>query len=282
MSEKSTRALRSILTAPRQKNPPCTAYYGHLEMLEVLFRYLLIISVSIAGIANFYKNAWPDPAYYDINLLEPPIQSETDREPFVIEANQLRYTINPQFDYELYGVVVSYSDADGFTNIWHHKRWQDFINVRDLCVIWGKNVESGVYKNMKFHSDSWTCWAAWPDQATGAAFTMNALSNNHIVTNDDHVKKVLMQAEPGDLIHLKGMLAEYVNHAGGYTRGTSTTRNDTGQGACETIYVDDFKIVKQANPGMHKLAKTFNWLSLFSFIGFIVCFLTTPPKPRYH
>ena len=250
-------------------------------MTEQIFKYLCIISALLASIAHFYKDDWPEPDYYDLSLLEPPQQTDTDREPFAIEANKLRYTINPKFDYELHGVVVSYSDADGFTNIWHHKRWQDFINVRDLCVIWGKNVESGVYKNIKFHSDSWTCWAAWPDRATGSAFTMRALSNNHIVTDNDAVKKTLMTAERGDHIYVKGVLAEYINHAVGYTRGTSISRNDTGQGACETIYVDDFQIVKKANPSLRKLAKTFNWLTLLSFIGFIIFFIFTPPKPRY-
>ena len=252
------------------------------SMFESLFKYLFILSACGAGISHFYKDAWPGPDYYDMSLLEPPLQTETDRESFSIEANGLQYTVNPKFDYELYGMVVSYSNADGFTNIWHHKRWKDFINVRDLCVIWGNNVESGVYKNMKFDSDSWTCWAYWPDQATGAAFTMNALSNNHIVTDNDALKATLMQAEPGDLIRLKGVLATYVNHASGYTRGTSTTRNDTGQGACETIYIDEFEIVKKANPGPRKLAKTFNWLTLLSFIGFMVFFLFGSSKPRYH
>lgn len=250
-------------------------------IFENIFKYLFLLCASIAGISHFYKDEWHEPDYYDQRLLEPPLQTETDREPFSIEANGLRYTINPKFDYDLYGVVVSYSDADGFTNIWHHKRWQDFINVRDLCVIWGNNVQSGVYKQMSFSSDSWTCWASWPDRTSGEMFTMKALSNNHIVTDSDKLKAKLMQAELGDQIHFKGVLAEYINHAASYTRGTSITRNDTGQGACETIFIDDFEIVKKANPTWRKLAKTFNWLSLLTLIGFIAMFLIAPPKPRY-
>lgn len=248
---------------------------------ERLFKYLFIVSACVAGISQFYKDDWPEPSYYDISQLDEPLQAETDREPFTIEANGLAYTVKPKFEYDLQGVVVSYSNADGFTNIWHHKRWRDFINVRDVCVIWGKNVASGVYKNMRFSSDSWTCWAAWPNQEIGAAFSMYALSNNHIVTDNDDLKAKLMQAEPGDVIRFTGVLAEYTNHAIGYTRGTSTTRNDTGQGACETVYIDSFDIVKKANPGLRKLAKAFNWLTLLSFIGFVVFFLIAPAKPRY-
>jgi hypothetical protein len=252
-----------------------------IVMLESLCKYLFIVCACVSAWIHFYKDEWPAPDYYDHNLLQAPQQTTTDREDFLIEANGHSYTIKPKFDYDLYGMVVSYSNADGFTNIWHHKRWQDFINVRDICVIWGGNVQSGVYKSMDFKSDSWTCWAYWPNQEVGAMFTMNALANNHLVTNNDAIKAALMQAEPGDVIHLQGVLAEYVNHSLGYTRGTSTTREDTGQGACETIYVDSFDIVKKANPGLRKLAKLFNWLTLLSLIGYIVLFLIAPPKSRY-
>lgn len=248
---------------------------------ESLFKYLFLISASTAGTLHIYKDAWPEPSFYDLSSLESPVQTETARDAFAIEANGLQYTIHPKFDYELYGVIVSYSNADGFTNIWHHKRWQDFINVRDLCVIWGNNIESGVYRQMKFNSDSWTCWAYWPNRETAAQFTMNALSNNHLVTDNDRIKAALMQAEPGDLIRIKGVLAEYVNPAGGYTRGTSTTREDTGQGACETIYVDEFAIVQKAHPTLRKFANFFKGLSIISFLIYLGLFILAPPKPRY-
>ncbi len=79
--------------------------------------------------------------------------------PFWIETAGQRYRGKPLFDYSLEGVIVSYHEADGFTDIWHHEKWLDFLNIRDLCVIWGDNVSSGVYRNMTFDNDSWTCWA---------------------------------------------------------------------------------------------------------------------------
>ena len=103
------------------------------SLLEGLFKYLFIFSACAAAIVHFQKDDWPEPGYYDPSLLRPPLQTATDSEPFDIEANGLRYTIKLKYNYDLYGMVVSYSDADGFTNIWHHRSWQDFINVRDLC-----------------------------------------------------------------------------------------------------------------------------------------------------
>ena len=37
-------------------------------------------------------------------------------------------------------------------------------------------------------------------------------------------------------------------------RGTSTTRDDTGNGACETIYVTGFEIIGRANAGWRAAA----------------------------
>ncbi len=85
-----------------------------------------------------------------MSSLDAPIQTETARMPFEIVANKQQYSIIPKFDYELSGVVVTYNNADGFTDIWHHDVWKDFINVRDLCVIWGSNVSTGIYKKISF------------------------------------------------------------------------------------------------------------------------------------
>ena len=49
----------------------------------------------------------------------------------------------------------------------------------------------------------------------------------------------------GDQVRFRGYLASYSNDTGS-KRGTSTTRTDTGNGACETIFVEDFQILRGA------------------------------------
>jgi hypothetical protein len=248
------------------------------SVFESLFKWLFVLSVLVMGATYFYKDTLPDPSYYDLDQLEEPMQTPTSDQAFTLQVNGQEYTVNPKFSYELDGVVVGYHDADDFSDIWHHKRWKDFINLRDLCVIWGGNVESGVYKSMTFSNDSWTCWASWPDASVGALFKMNALSNNHLLTDDDAVKTALMSAEPGDHIRLKGVLASYSNKASGFQRGTSVIRDDTGNGACETIYLDEFKIIKKANRKLRRLYGMTKWLALFAGIGFLIMFAITPVR----
>ena len=233
------------------------------------------------GVLSFYKDKLPDPAFYDVASLAEPLQVETEQLPFKSQAGGQEYVITPKFDYELQGVVVSYHNADSFTDIWHHKRWLDFLNERDVCVIWGDNVVSGVYKDIEFSSDSWTCWFSWKDNAINRRFKPDAVSNNHLLVDEANIRTTLMQAELGDQIRLKGQLAEYANPANAFRRGTSTVRTDTGNGACETVYVTDFEIIKKANPGLRKFYKALKWLAMMSGMGFLILFFTVPYKVRY-
>jgi hypothetical protein len=51
----------------------------------------------------------------------------------------------------------------------------------------------------------------------------------------------------GDQVRVRGWLAAY--GSGANRRGTSTRRDDTGNGACETIFVNDFDVVGPAPAG---------------------------------
>ena len=48
------------------------------------------------------------------------------------------------------------------------------------------------------------------------------------------------------------MLVNYSNDKGG-KRGTSTTRSDRGDGACETIFVDDVEVIDSLENGWRKV-----------------------------
>jgi hypothetical protein len=104
------------------------------------------------------------------------------------------------------------------------------------------------------------------------------LSNNHLLADKETLKAALMDAEPGDHIRLRGLLAEYANPANGFNRGTSTTREDTGNGACETIYVNEFTIVNKANRKLRRLYTLVKWLALGSGIGFLLMLPIAPVR----
>jgi hypothetical protein len=77
-------------------------------------------------------------------------------------------------------------------------------------------------------------------------FDQAALSNNHLLTDKPDIARAIRKVRLGDQVHFRGYLAEYSHNHNGrpFNRGTSIVRTDTGNGACETIFVEDFEILR--------------------------------------
>lgn len=230
------------------------------------------------ALAYHKKDRLPGPDYYDLALLKDPVQQETRAKPFIVQADDYIYQITPRYEYELNGVVVSYHDADAIDDVAHHKRWMDFLNLRDICVVWDQNITSQFYKKAHFHNDTWTCWTQWEDRQTGELFNGTQLSNNHILSTDPYLNKQILSAEVGDQIRLSGILANYKNPSNGFYRKTSTIRTDTGNGACETIYVTDFEVIKKANSGWRNIYQGAKWFAITSLVGFFIMLFIAPVR----
>jgi hypothetical protein len=253
-----------------------------LILLERLFKWLLLASLLGLAAGYWHRDHLPDPDFYDSSIDSAPRQTPTRSRPFSVRAGEQRYDIKPLYDYELRGMVVSMHHSDSFLDIYHHQDWGDFINIKDICVIWGDNVRSAVYQDMDFKNTTWTCWAYWPNGEVRRRFSDAQLSNNHLLADRPAIQEAIMSARPGDQVRLRGMLAEYSNPANGFQRGTSTSRQDRGNGACETIYVKDFQIEQRANPGWRRLFTVSAWLAPLSAIGFIGLMAVTPVRRRPH
>lgn len=251
-----------------------------LQLIEKMFKVLLAFSLVGVAVSMFNKDKMPDPGFYDRQVLKEPRQYKTQVRPFSTQAGDQQYRITPLFDYELHGVVVSQHDSDEFSDIYHHDDWQDFLNIKDICVIWGSNVSSGVYRDMAFNNTTWTCWFSWPDSRVGGQFRHTQLSNNHLLADNAEINQAIMSAQPGDHVRFKGFLANYANPGNGFTRGTSTVRNDRGNGACETVYVKNFEIVQQANAGWRRFYQFCKWSAIISLIGFLAMTMVTPVTRR--
>ena len=202
-------------------------------------------------------------------LLQNPVQTKDGvPEPFEVTRKGFTYTVTPLFSYELWGMIVSYHHSSSFIDV-SHKQWNDYLNTKDICVIWGKNVETGVYGRMTFRNRDFTCYYRYPDRETGALFTENCLSNNHLLPADPLVADAVLKARTGDQVHFKGWLVSYSIKGARYSRGSSTVRNDRGNGACEVVYVTEFEVLREANTAwrtLHKLSLVLAVLSIAALI----------------
>lgn len=128
-----------------------------------------------------------------------------------------------------------------------------------------------MYKQIKFSNGSFTCYLRSDDHNVWKRFDQNCLSNNHILSTDGKISKRLAGVRKGDQIYLKGYLASYSHSNESFKRGSSITRTDRGNGdrgngACETVYVTDFSILKRAN----SLWWFLSWLTKYVIISCLI------------
>ena len=150
------------------------------DQLERIFKGVFVIAVVALGVSFFQKDKLPGPEFFSEAVLSDPLQTPTYRAPFKTQVNDQAYTITPLFDYHLNGVVVTDYESGSLGDIYHHRQWKDFLNVKDLCIVWGKNVQSEVFRKLRYSSGPWTCFFQIPDRHTGKQFRGDHLSNNHI------------------------------------------------------------------------------------------------------
>ena len=212
-------------------------------MNSSLGKWLIFGGLILLLSALWMKNVLPEPTLLHAELLDEPGQVAVSRQPIPVTVGGVDYSIQPLYKYDLYGLVVSKHDANTWWD-YLHKEWNDKLNVIDLCVVWGQNVRDGAYRGISFSSGQFTCNYETSSSEAWAAFDTGAISNNHLLAADPVLARTMRDTRVGDQIHFTGYLAEYShNHGFPFKRGTSTVRSDSGNGACETVYVEDFEVL---------------------------------------
>lgn len=205
----------------------------------------IVIAVSLIWlVVSFWKrNDLPRNVELLPALAGEPKQTQTGKRAFEAVYKGVKYLIEPEYDYELNGMIVSYRHHEGNSRM--HLQASDHLNMLDVCVVWGDNASNRLIHKIDFWNGIFTCNVKTRDQEAWDSFDMYKLSNNHLISNDDFIRDQVKEVKVGDQIRVRGYLASYSNEGGG-KRGTSTTRLDTGDGACETLFVERFDIMQPA------------------------------------
>jgi hypothetical protein len=222
------------------------------RLLQLVFLGCLVL----LPVACVRSDALPAPLAALPALATAPRQSAIDTAPLTIAMGGVDYRVEPSYRYALDGLVVSYRvhDADHLL----HRLWNDHLNVADVCVVWGNNAANVDLQAFDFENGEFTCMYRTHDETAWRAFRQDEISNNHLITADPLLRRRIENLAVGDQIHFDGYLASYANGTG-FSRGTSTTRSDTGNGACETVYLTDFDVIAAAPRGWRHLQTLAEW-----------------------
>ena len=210
-------------------------------MLRKLNTWVLAASALVLLVAFWNRNDIPGAIDFDPHLQDAPLQAPITKAPLTVAYAGVDYRVEPLYDYELYGLVVSYRQHDGESSM--HRWSNDHLNMADVCVVWSDTAFSEYLGELDFWNGISTCNVQTRDSVAWAHFKMNQLSNNHLLSDDPYIRERVEEIRIGDQIRVQGWLSRYGALGGSGLRGTSTTREDSGDGACETIYVREFEIV---------------------------------------
>lgn len=108
----------------------------------------------------------------------------------------------------------------------------------DLALGWGPMSEAAVINGLRITQDHrWYnySWSGSPPIAPDVIARSSA--NMHMIPAAPAVRDALLRVKRHELVELSGYLVEIRREDGWHWR-SSTTRDDTGGGACEVVWVD--------------------------------------------
>lgn len=239
-------------------------------------RPLLFAGCLLLALSWFYRGSLPPPQALSPLLREEPRQTPTDSRVLSLHAGGIDYRVEPLFDYDIAGLVVSLHDSATWWDTLHAEA-NDHLNLADLCLVWGENARDGAYREMRFHNGQFTCYYSYAGGAAVSPAHLRAVSNNHLLTADAAVARAIRRLRVGDQVRLRGRLANYAHDAGfAFRRGTSTSRDDSENGACETVLVDSLDVIGRA-PAWPRLL---GWGGALLLLAGIVVWYRTPNSLR--
>ena len=248
-----------------------------MRALQHYLAVALLVCVAGAVYLSLREVALPDvsriaPAIMDTE----PLQEASDGRPFAIVIKGYTYAITPRATYDISGLVVSRHRGDAPFNLGHKV---DPGNIKDVCVVWGDAVTSGAYRKVSFTSGEFTCSFRWSRNFT-PPFNPEKASNNHLIPATAAIDRQIRAIHVGDQIRLTGLLVDYTVTKDGqeiFTRRTSLTRSDTGNGACEILYVTGLSVIAKGDH-FQADAGRYAWyvgVAVFAALG-IVWFVRPP------
>ena len=107
----------------------------------------------------------------------------------------------------------------------------------DLAFGWGRMSDSAVLAKIEItQSDRFFHWHV-RDFPIPRREIERSGANMHLIPADSGILAAMERVRPGQVVHLEGFLVD-ARRSDGWQWRTSMTREDTGNGACELVYVE--------------------------------------------
>jgi len=199
---------------------------------------LFLILILYSLIAGCNRPRATGVEFDEIDISQDPVQiSVPSQDPILVNWKKIDLKITPVAIYKISALVVgtaSYSYG-----------WNAKISPMDLALAWGKLANPEFQKYVSYsHGNRWVSFNIKKDSPLDVTYVSSHASNHHLIPATQNIGYALKTIQKKKKVVLEGFL---VNVTGTYDGrpvwwNTSLSRTDTGDGACELLYVTKARI----------------------------------------
>ncbi len=162
-----------------------------------------------------------------------PIQGETDHPPFEVDTRKGAMTLDPRATFDISARVA----AD------EHYRADDgaFLVPVDLVMTWGELPDEPYKSKVSYGQMARYYFWRTPSADLDLHYVSAHSANMHMIPANGNVRRALLAVGGGDPVRVHGLLVN-AKRADGFYWNSSLTREDTGPGACELVWVEEIQI----------------------------------------
>jgi hypothetical protein len=108
----------------------------------------------------------------------------------------------------------------------------------DLALGWGRMSDTAVLERLDIsQSNRFYHWQCWGNTPIPEKEMISHSANNHLIPADEAIRDQIAALRVGSLVKISGLLVEATHPQADHPWRSSLSREDTGDGACEIIYV---------------------------------------------
>ena len=197
---------------------------------------LLAIVVLICGFLIYAEFTAPIgiPNSEAIDTWPDTYQDTTSVNPISIRLKKGDLLLKPKASYDISAKILS--------KRLYFKNWDGKISPYDLALGWGGLTDDKLKKTIKYNQWGRFYFFKYDyDSPYDMDYISKHSSNCHIIPANNNLRNVLKRLKKNQLVRLKGYLVYVDGTYKGYPVHwhSSLTRTDTGDGACEIIYVTE-------------------------------------------
>jgi hypothetical protein len=164
---------------------------------------------------------------------EEPLQSRVPSE--MRSFRHGRFVVSPLAGFSLQARVLGRED-------YRHDA-ESALSPTDLALGWRRMAEPSVYQRLDIRQSGRWYHYRWGNEGPPLppGEIVRSSANMHLIPANDEVAKALGRVRPEQTVRLQGWLVE-ARREDGWSWRSSLSRDDSGDGACELIYVCQLSI----------------------------------------